>query len=132
MLNMILVLLVIVFLILLSVTIVLIINGSRKLKSYDECEGTIEELREYRTMHQKSGERSFSPIISYTVNGQKYECVGNYGSTSMKIGQKISVLYDPEEPSKTTVKAGVYVAPLITGILSLACALALIIVVIFI
>ena len=33
----------------------------------------------------------------------------------MRIGQKIQILYDLEDHSKATIKAGLYLAPIITG-----------------
>lgn len=127
MLKFIFVLLIFVSLILLIATVLLIINGAGKLKNYSECMGVIEGFRENKGNLQEIGERSFSPVISYTVNGQKYEFIGDYGSTMMKVGQKISILYDQEDPSKATVKQRLYFAPIITGALTLFSTLALVI-----
>lgn len=125
--DLILVLLIVVSLILFVVTVILIVSGTRKRRNYDECTGIIEGFHEYKTPMHKAGERSFSPVISYTVHGRKYEFVGDYGSTSMKVGQKIHILYDRTEPSKATVKQGLFVAPMITGVLTLVFTLALVI-----
>lgn len=117
--DLILALLILVPLILLTVTVILIVNGSRKLRRCAECTGIITELKKVQTPMQKPGERNVSPVVSYMVNGKTYAFIGNYWSTSMRVGQKINVLYEREDPSKATIKQGLYVAPMITGGLGL-------------
>lgn len=114
-------------------TILLIVNSSQKLKTYSECSGTI--IRFYETTNSQQGssekDKSISPVISYTVEGKTYEFTGNYYSTSMKVGQEIKVMYHNEDPSNATVKTGLYVAPMIVGILALTFTLFYIIWIIF-
>lgn len=126
MLNLIFVILIAVFAVLLTVTVALVLYGSRKRKNYNEATGVIVKFRVGTSpAASEIGEKRFSPIVSYTVNGQNYEFVGNYCSTGMKAGQKIDLLYNPEEPSKAIIKKGLYVAPMITGALTLMVVLAI-------
>ncbi len=112
---------IIVPLILLVVTIFLLRNSVRKLKTYRECTGTI--IRFYKTTSPARVDLDhrygISPVIAYKAHGKTYEFLGNYYSTWMKVGQEIQVMYHEEDPSKATVKKGLYVAPLITGALTL-------------
>lgn len=107
--------------ILLIVTITLIVNGNNKLKNYNECTGTIvrfyENTSELRVDAYES--KAVSPVISYMVNGKNYEFIGNYYSTSMRVGQKVNVLYDKSDCTKATIKTGIYFPPIITGGLTL-------------
>lgn len=128
MLDLIWILLVVVPMILFVVTVTLIVNGAHKLENYTECAGII--VRFYEATSPAStdfGKKAISPVVSYTVNGRKYEFIGHYCSTSMKVGQKINILYNHEDPSKATIKKGLYVAPMITGALTLLFTLALVI-----
>lgn len=102
------------------VTVALIVHGTRKVKSCNECTGIIEEFHETRTPAYEPGKVMVSPVVSYTSNGRHYEFVRNYYSTWMKVAQEITILYDSEDPSKATIKKGLYFAPMITGILALA------------
>ena len=49
----------------------------------------------------------------------------------MKVGQEIKVMYHNEDPSNATVKTGLYVAPMIVGMLALTFTLFYIIWIIF-
>lgn len=120
------ILLVAVPLIFLTVTVGLSVNSCKKLKHYSECTGIIERFHEQKTPMSDTGKVSISPVVSYQVNGKSYELMGNYCSTRMKIGQEISILYCNEEPSKATIKKGLYVAPMITGGLTLFFGMALV------
>ncbi len=109
-------------LILLVVTIILIRNSVKKLRNYQECTGTI--IRFFKTtspvrvdIHHRYG---ISPVIAYQVHGKSYEFIGNYYSSWMKVDQEIQVMYHAEDPTQVTVKKGLYVAPLVTGGLTLA------------
>ncbi len=126
MLNLIWILLVAVPSLLLVVTVILIVNNSHKLKNQNECTGIIEKFCKSTSPLCETGEKIFSPVVSYTVNGRKYEFIGNYCSTRMKVGEKIRILYNPEDPSKATIKGGLYAAPMITGALTLFFTLALV------
>lgn len=104
-------------LILLIVTVGLIINGTNKMKQYNECAGVITGFYE-NTAETRVGSyeaKAISPVVSYTVDGQKREFIGNYYSTNMKVGNKVTVLYDKNDSSKATIKTGLYLAPIITG-----------------
>ena len=59
-----------------------------------------------------------SPVVEYRVNGVRHEFTGNYYNTGMQIGDKVKVLYRPEDPSSATMKGAAFLAPLITGAVS--------------
>lgn len=112
---------VIVPIILFIITMVLFFNSRHKLSNYHQCTGTI--VRFYETTNHatvgKDGHKAISPVVSYTVNGKSYEFIGNYCSTWMKVGQDIEVMYHTEDPSKATIKQGLYFAPMVLGALTL-------------
>lgn len=62
---------------------------------------------------------SISPVVRYTAGGQVYEFVGNYYATTMKIGDKVEVLYNRQDMSKARLNRGRYLAPIVTG--AIAC-----------
>lgn len=123
------VLLIIVAAILYTVTVILIVNAKNKLKNYDECTGTIKSIYENASALRvgSKGHEAVSPVVGYTVGGADYEFTGNYYSTSMKVGQEVKVLYKRDDYSKAAIKAGVYLAPIITGVLAAAFTLPIII-----
>lgn len=128
MLDMILGLLIVVPLILLAVTVVLAVNSYKKLKKYKQCTGVIVKFYEGEPVApDRFGEIAISPVISYTAGGKNYEFIGNYCSTSMKVGQEIQILYNEENPAKATIKTGLYFGPIVTGALTLFFASALVI-----
>ena len=106
--------------VLLIVTIILVSNGSKRIKNTNECTGVITGFyTDTSNMFLDDYERRrISPIISYTVEGKSYEFVGNYYDTTMKEGQNVKVLYDKEDCTKASIKTGVYLAPIITGALT--------------
>ncbi len=59
-----------------------------------------------------------SPIVEYSVNGTRYELIGNYYNTKMQIGDSVKVLYKIGEPESATMKTGGILAPIITGAIS--------------
>ena len=110
----------VVSIILLVVTVILIIRGTKKISTHNECNGTIVKLyensvagvvRDYETV-------AVSPIVNYEVDGKTYEFIGNYYSTSMQVGQTVRVLYDPKNPSIASIKNGIFFAPIVTGTLT--------------
>lgn len=112
---------IIVPIVLLAVTILLIFNCKNKINRYNECIGTITSFHE-NTAETRLGSyenKAISPVVSYTVDGQSYEFIGNYYSTTMKVGKEITVMYDKDDASKATIKTGLYFAPIITGSLTL-------------
>ncbi len=100
---------------LLLVTIGLAVRGSKKLRHGVECTGTITEF--YRSTNSR-GQGTIAPMISYTIHGYTNEFVGNCYWTSMRVGNKIKLLYDESDPSKVSIKAALYMAPMISGILT--------------
>lgn len=107
-------------LILLVITVLLIISGTNKLKQYGECTGTIVGIFENTSgPFVDAGEKRVSPIVSYSVNGQNYEFIGNYYSTNMVVGQEVKVLYNKDNHAKASIKTGIFFAPIITGALTI-------------
>lgn len=112
---------IIVPIILLIVTIFLIRNCKNKINQYNECVGTITGFYKNTSAirHGSSENVAISPIVTYTVNGETYEFVGNYYATTMKVGNEVNVMYNKQDNSKAVIKTGIYFAPLITGALTL-------------
>lgn len=117
----------------LIITIVSIIKTINYKKKYVEIEGTIvdfyENTSEIRLNQYES--KAISPIIVYTVNNQQYEFVGNYYSTIMKKGNKIKIMYNPQNPKQAKIKSGLYFSSIILSIFTIVSFLAYIIIMIF-
>lgn len=107
--------------ILFVVTVILGANSAIKLKTYHKCTGTIVGFYETASPGNSDSDahKDISPVISYTVDGKDYEFVGNYYSTSMKVGQEISIVYPIENPADATIQEGLYFAPAVLGGLTL-------------
>ncbi|MBQ6469814.1 MAG: DUF3592 domain-containing protein [Lachnospiraceae bacterium] len=43
-------------------------------------------------------DRDGYPYLSYTVDGRTYQAHSNFSSSSMRVGQKIRVFYNPDDP----------------------------------
>lgn len=56
-----------------------------------------------------------SLVITYEVNGTKYDFIGNYYSTTMKVGDKIKIMYNQNNPKEETTKKGINLAVVILG-----------------
>lgn len=102
------------------VTVILCVNGTKKRSTYKECNGIITRFYENSTEGALGSYESVSvsPVVEYIVNGARYEFVGKFYSTNMKVGQKITVLYNPNDPSIASIKSGTLFAPIITGVLA--------------
>lgn len=107
--------------VLLTVTVLLSINFRSKTSHYSECTGIITGFYENTTENRLGSyeNKAISPIVSYSVDGKAYEFIGNYYSTSMKVGNEVNVIYDKNNVSRATIKTGLYFAPIITGSLTL-------------
>ena len=53
------------------------------------------------------------PIVAYEAEGQRLTCQLNFRSSSMQLGQPVTVYYQPENPQQASVKE--YLFPLIFG-----------------
>ncbi len=113
----------------LIITIILIIKLIKRNKEYIEDVGTITDfhkstnemrLNDYET-------EAISPIITYEVNGIKYDFIGNYYSTTMRIGDKIKIMYNKNNPKKVTTKKGLNLAVVILGVFTIISFIALIV-----
>lgn len=105
----------------LIVTIILIIKLVRRNKKYVESVGIITDfhkntseirLNDYET-------EAISPIITYEVNGTKFEFIGNYYSTNMKVGDKIKIMYKTSNPKEVTTKKSLNFAIVILGLFTI-------------
>jgi len=108
-------------LILLIVTILFTVSGVKKNNSYVKTTGTIVSFHEERSEARISDDanRMISPVITYKVNGNEYKFVGTYYTSSMKIGDSIEIMYNANNPGDASLKAGLFVVPIITGGLTL-------------
>jgi hypothetical protein len=59
------------------------------------------------------------PVVQYQVDGETYECEGSISSSppAYSVGQKVSVLYRPDEPQKALIGSFVdrWLLPLVFG-----------------
>ena len=101
----------------LIITIILIIKLIKRNKEYVEGVGTITDfhkntnemrLNDYET-------EAISPGITYEVNETKFDFIGNYYSTTMKIGDKIKIMYNQNNPKEATTKKRLNLAVVILG-----------------
>ena len=108
-------------LILIIVTVFLVISAIKKTENYLSSTGSIIGFHESSVAASVDSynEKNIAPIISFDANGQNYKILGNFCSTSMKIGDKIDILYDASNPNKAVIKKGLFLAPAITGALAL-------------
>ena len=101
----------------LIITIILIIKLVKRNKEYVESIGTITDFykntSEMRLNNHET--EAISPVITYEVNGTKFEFIGNYYSTTMKIGDKIKIMYKTSNPKEATTKKGLNLAVVILG-----------------
>lgn len=108
------------------ITIILVVSATNKNKTMATCQGKIIKFYE-NSAEARVGDyenASISPVVTYEINGQTYEFIGNYYSTSMKIGDEVEVLYNKDDVSKATIKKGLFLGPIITGALSVGFILA--------
>mgnify|MGYP003450318342 FL=1 len=104
--------------ILFIITIFLCVNVYKKNRKYIQCTGEIIDFEIAKsTMHMdyRGYQRKIWPIISYTIDGINYTYKGNFYSTNMRVGTKVTVFCHKEDFSKASMKGFVYFAPLITG-----------------
>ena len=101
----------------LIITIVLIIKLIKRNKEYVEGAGIITDFhKNTNEMRLNNCENeAILPIIIYEVNGSKFDFIGNYYSTTMKIGDVIKIMYNPNNPKEATTKKGLSLAVVILG-----------------
>ncbi|MBQ4159008.1 MAG: DUF3592 domain-containing protein [Clostridia bacterium] len=109
-------------LVLLIVTIVLAASYYNRLKKSEECTGVIVRFIENIPRMQAGpyGNKTISPVVSYSADGKAYEFIGRFYATSMKEGDTVKVLYSKENHAEATIKTGGFIAPIITGGLTVA------------
>lgn len=111
----------VVSLILAVVTVCLLVNGVNKKNNFVPGQGKIIGFDEKVSdgFSESESSVSMSPIIEYTVDGQNFEFVGGYYSSSMKVGDSIDIMYNKNDLSKAIVAKGLFFGSIITGALSL-------------
>lgn len=100
-----------------TISICSYVGDSKKRKKYKECIGTIDRIWRRRS---SSNHDIISPIIFYTVCGKTYKLIGTHYSKDMEVGQRVAVLYDPDDPSKAIMTKGLYGMSFGTGIVGAA------------
>lgn len=117
----------------LVITVILMIKTIKYIKKYIEIEGIIVDFYENASeMRLNQYEhKAISPIIAYEVDKKQYEFVGNYYSTSMKKGNKIKIIYNPQNPKQVKIKSGIYFASIILSIFTIVSFLTYIIIIAF-
>ena len=118
---------VIIPIILTIVTLITFYNLYQKKKYWAECRGTITGFKYVKRMKNTGDSAEISPVINYEINGNCYELVGNYYSTSMREGMDVKLLYKKDDHNKATVKTGVYIAPIILSIITVVSVFVLVI-----
>ena len=99
----------------------LLVNTRNKIKDFKETKGKIVKFYENDSELRVGTDavKAISPVVVYTVGEREHQFIGRYCTSSMKVGDTVGVLYDPEQPDRAVMKRGLYFAPLITGILAL-------------
>ena len=112
--------------ILVIVTVVLLSKYINTKNSYQLAYGRIKDFYKNTAASLVNSYEHYaiSPIIEYNINGMKYEFIGNYYNTSMKIGDSVKIYYNEKNPEKAIIRAGMIFAPLITGGLAVAAIIA--------
>lgn len=69
-----------------------------------ETEGVISDIETYRSGSGKRRKTSHRAYVTYEVDGVRYEDIRlSYYSSSMRIGKKITLYYDPLNPTEVKV-----------------------------
>ena len=121
MINLIILLFAVVSAILFAITIGLVVRQRYKNKSHNECTGIIVDFlysSDYMIGDPRRDKFTISPVVSFSVDGEEYKFIGSYCTRSMKAGQQVPVLYNKKDPTIASLKPGLHVAPIITGVLA--------------
>ena len=110
---------VIIPIILIIIGVSLFVRSYRIYSGYKKTDGTIIDFYVNKSPVNLDDNVHYavSPIVSYTAEGREYERKINFYHTGMEKGDKVELLYNPDDPSKAVIKSGLFFAPLIvTGI----------------
>ena len=91
-------------------------EGKRKLEDWVECEGTIIGFTRrgaIRTRHKT--EITYDTIVEYYVNGIRYVYQAHYWESLTFVGNKMTVLYNPQNPAEAVLKNEAKNMPLLTA-----------------
>lgn len=77
-----------------------------KFNTWPETEGEIVDFLDdsEQTLAMNDSDNSRWPIISYEVDGTRREFTGNYYLSSMHKGDKLTILYDSDNPLMVIIK----------------------------
>ena len=71
-------------------------------------------------------------MVSYDVDGKNYVFNGAFYTPNMKVGTKVKVFYNKEDPTKASMKGGVYLSAIIVGSLAIGFLVGIIFIIILI
>lgn len=70
-----------------------------------ETVGVVEDVETRRVWHRKRYRTEARVTYSYSVDGQEYRSISNWGSGGgARAGQEITVRFDPEDPMKSVTE----------------------------
>lgn len=117
--------------ILFIVAFFLLMNVYKKNKYYNLCTGTVIGFqRVYSMMTDNSN--GILTMVSYDVDGKNYVFNGAFYTPNMKVGTKVKVFYNKEDPTKASMKGGVYLPAIIVGSLAIGFLVGIIFIIILI
>lgn len=90
-------------------------------KSAKETEAVITNIDTSRRHSQGETKTEHTVYVSYEVDGQQYHEQLNYYTSSMRVGQRIKLLYNPDDPNDITTGNNIltYVLCTIGGVFTL-------------
>ena len=95
---------------------------------YKICTGTIVDIQEHYNYTGDAPSTEYTVLIDYTVDGKEYKNAEYFGyDSSMKVGGKVKVYYNPENPEEIQAEGYQSVPYVFLGV-SAACFIAGIIV----
>ena len=84
---------------------------------------TTATIVEVRDSYGSEGDRTYYPTVEYIVDGKTYTGELNQGSSSYRVGKRIPVLYDPNDPDEVHATGGFEIYILVVGVAMLAFAI---------
>jgi hypothetical protein len=82
-------------------------------------EGRVVEVRESGS--GPSWDKKHSTTISYVVDGIEYEFKSDHGDSTTRVGDPVTVFYDPGNPARTTTDEDRYIRGVGVGFGALIC-----------
>lgn len=85
----------------------------KRLKDFDETEATIVEFYDSISTNNRNS-RSYFPILSYEINNKTYIHKYTLGIKNKKIGDKIKIFYNTQNPEEIRFKFLTFFNPIIS------------------